>query len=483
MTQPTVTLTELDGSLGVLPSSSGKLLAVLGVSSTGTANAPATYARVTDLVSAFGAGPLVEAAAHHIRTTGKPVVVVKTGATTAASATAVVFVGTGTSVGTVSSASSANDDYEVVVKVVNGGTRGTPGITYQVSHDGGRNYGAITALGTDVSITIAGAGGVALALAAGTLVAGDTYAFRTLAAAPNGSEVTAALTALQNWIGSWGIALCAFPCDGTLFDAIDTAIAAMRSLGKFRAWVGNTRVPNIGESEASYKTALDAIFASKASKYGALCAGAVKHTSAVSGRKYKRPWSFVYASLEANSEEHINQADINLGPISSISIKDANGNADEHDESINPGLDDSRFCVLRTWEGVEGTYVNIPRTIAATGSDFRLFTHRRVMNLGCEALRPYLQARLNRPIRVDATTGFILEAEALEIESGARRVLESVLLARPKASAASYALNRTDNILSTRTLNGQARIVPLAYAETLVTEIGFENPALTVVAA
>lgn len=483
MSQPYVSLTELDGSLGVLPPTSGKLLAVVGVSSSGTANAPATYARITDLVSAFGAGPMVEAAAHHIRTTGRPVVVVKTGATTAASASAVTAVGTGTSVGTVSSATSANDDYEVVVKIVAGGTRGTAGVTYQVSLDGGRTYGAVTALGTDVSITIPGAGGVALALAAGTFVAGDTYSFRTVAAAPNGSEVTAALTALQNWIGSWGLVLCAFPVDATIFDAIDAAITAMRSLGKYRAWVGNTRVPNISESEASYKTALDTIFSSKASKTGALCAGAVKHTSAVSGRKYKRPVSFIAASLEAAVEEHINVADITLGPLSAVSIKDANGNADEHDESINPGLDDSRFYVLRTWEGVQGTYVNIPRTFAASGSDFRLLTHRKVMNLACEVLKPYLQTRLNRPIRVNATTGFILESEALEIETGARRVLEAALLATPKASAVSYTLSRTDNLLSTRRLNGQARIVPLAYAEELVTEIGFSNPALTTVSA
>lgn len=483
MSQPTATLTELDGSLGVLPASSGKLLAVVGVSSSGTANAPATYARVTDLVTAFGAGPLVEAAAHHIRSTGKPVVVVKTGATTAASATAVVATGTGTSVGTVGTPTAANDDYEVKVLVITGGTRGVAGMTYQVSLDGGRTYSAITALGTDIAITIPGAGGVTLALAAGTFVAGDTYTFRTSAGAPNGSEVTAALTALQNWIGSWGIVLCAFPMDATLFDAVDTAITAMRAYGKYRAWVGNARVPTIGESEASYKTALDTIFSAKASKTGALCAGAVKHTSAVSGRKYKRPVSFIAASNEADVEEHINTANLNLGPLGAVSIKDSNGNADEHDESINPGLDDSRFYVLRTWEGIEGTYVNIPRTIAATGSDFRLLTHRRVMNLACETLRPYLQRRLNQPIRVNATTGFILESEALEIEVGARRVLEAALLATPKASAVSYVLSRTDNILSTRSLNGQARVVPLAYAETLTTEIGFENPALNVVSA
>lgn len=483
MSQPEVTLTELDGALGILPASSGKLLAVVGVSSTGTKNAPATYGRITDLVAAFGKGPMVEAAAHHIRRTGKPVIVVRTDESTAAATSAVVHTGTGTSTGTVATSPDPDDDYEVVVKVVAGGTRGVSGITYKVSVDGGRNYGATIALGTDTSIDITDAGAVTLDLGVGTLVAGDTYAFRTTAPMWDSTDITDALTALQNAVLSWGIVEICGAIDATLFDAIDTAIEGMRALGKYRAWVGNTRVPTVGESEATYKSALDTIFSAKASKTGALCAGAVKLTSAVSGRKYKRPVSFVASSLEAAVAEHINTADIQLGPISGISIKDSNGNPDEHDESINPGLDDSRFYVLRTWEGVEGTYVNIPRTFAATGSDFRLFTHRRVMNLACEVLRPYLQTRLNKPIRVDARTGFIVESEALEIEAGARRALEAALLTTPKASAVSFALSRTDNILSTRQLNGQARVVPLAYAEELVTEIGFENPALNVVTA
>lgn len=483
MSQPSVTLTELDGSLGILPASSGKLLAVVGVSSAGTINAPATYGRITDLVSAFGKGPMVEAAAHHIRRTGRPVIVVKTDVSVDGTCSAVTKVGTGTSVGSVAATPAPDDDYEVVVKIVAGGTRGTTGITYKVSVDGGRTYGATLALGTDTSIDITDAGDVTLDLGVGTCVAGDTYSFRTVAPCWDSTDLTAALTALQNAVLSWGLVEICGPIDATAFDAIDTAIDAMRSLGKYRAWIGNARVPTIGESESSYKTALDTIFSSKASKTGSLCAGAVKLTSAVSGRKYKRPVSFVAASLEAAVEEHINTADVNLGPLTGVSIKDSNGNPDEHDESINPGLDDSRFYVLRTWEGIEGTYVNIPRTFAATGSDFRLLTHRRVMNLACEVLKPYLQTRLNKPIRVDARTGFILESEALEIETGARRALEAALLARPKASAVSFALSRTDNILSTRQLAGQARVVPLAYAEELVTEIGFENPALNVVAA
>lgn len=479
MSLPSVNLTELDGALGSLASSGDKLLVVVGASSAGTANAPAAYGRITDLVAAMGKGPMPELAAHHIRRRGR-VVVVKTGATVAGTATAVTQVGTGTIVATIAASPAPNDDYEVVIKVVTGGTRGSAGITYQVSYDGGRNFGPVTALGTDVAITLTEAGTLVVNLAAGTFLAGDTISFRTTAARWNDAEITAALLALQNAVISWDVVAIAGAIDANAFDAIDTAVRAMRTVGKHRMWIGSARMPTIGESEATYKTALDAIFASKASTCGVVCAGAVKHTSAISGRKYKRPVAFVAASLEQGSAEHIDTAAIDLGPIDSISIKDSNGNPDEHDEVVSPGLDDSRFYVLRTWDGVQGTYVNLPRIFSATGSDFRLVPHRRVMNLANEALLQYLQRRLHKPVRVDRVTGFIREEDALQIEAGARAVLASVLLTTPKASAASFVLSRTDNILSTRTLTGQARVIPLGYPETITAEIGFTNPALQV---
>ena len=44
MSQPSVDITQVDGAVGILPPSSGRLLAVVGVSSTGAINTPATLA-------------------------------------------------------------------------------------------------------------------------------------------------------------------------------------------------------------------------------------------------------------------------------------------------------------------------------------------------------------------------------------------------------------------------------------------------------
>lgn len=481
MTQPKVIITELDGALGVLPPSSGRLLAVVGVSSTGPLNTPATFARVRDLVSNFGSGPLVEAAAHRIERYGAPVVVVRTGNTVAGTVSAITKSGTGTATCVIATSPAAApvDDYELVFKVVTGGTLGVAGVTYQVSLDGGRNFDPVQSLGV-ADIVAIGTSGVSFDFNTGTFVAGDTFKATTTAPQWNGSEMTAALDALKVTAIDWELVHIVGAIDATTFDNLETAIAGMMAAGRARAWIGNTRIPSAGETEAAYASALGALSAAKASTYGSLYSGACKATSSVSGRSYRRPVAFATAALEASVTEDVNIADVNLGPLAGVSIRDVNGNPDEHDESINPGLDDLRFGTLRTWDGYAGVYVNRPRLFSPNGSDFQLMPHRRVMNLAHSTLRAYFVRRLNKAVIVSRSTGFITEAEAIEIELAATALLRSVLLAKPKASHVLFTLSRTDNVLSTKTLTGQARVVPLAYPETIALDVGFYNPALAV---
>lgn len=484
MTQPAVTTTELDGALGVLPPSSGALFALVGVSSSGPIDTPATYARITDIVTAYGYGPLVEAAAHYIEKYGRPVILVRTGQTTTGTADAVVFVGTGTSVPTEDGTLNPGDDFQVYFKVIAGGTIGVTGITFQYSLDGGRTLSPVIALGTAANYTIASSS-VKVNFAAGTLVAGDTFSFRTHAPRWTTAEVQSALDALRNSSVFWSLVEIVGDLDGAGFDAIDLKVIGMATKGKYRAWIGSFRMPNLSETEAAYLAAFVAIFASRSTKHGMVCAGACKLVSSVNragASQYRRPVAFAVAAREASVSEEIDTADVNLGSLGGVSIVDTSGNPDEHDESINPGLDDARATVLRTWEGIQGVYVNRPRIMSADGSDFQLMPHRRVMNITEAALRLYLIRRLNKPIRVDKNTGFILEAEALEIEAGGLAVMRSTVLAKPKASAVQFIVSRTDNILSTKTLKTDARIIPLAYPEFIEETIGFLNPALQVVA-
>ncbi len=409
-------------------------------------------------------------------------VLVRTGESTAGIPGTLVTSGvTGTSVVTLDAAAPW-DDYEAYFVVRTGGTIGTAGIIFQWSLDGGRTLSPLTALGTGNTFTFPLSGGLELHFAAGTLVAGDKVTTRTTAPQWNGTELGTALDALGASSVQWGLLLVTGIVDSTFLSSIDGKIAgfAAPSPGKFRAFLCNTRMPNIAESEATYLSSLSTAFASSATKFGDVCAGACKLISSVSGRNYRRPVAFAVAAREASVDEEVDTADVNLGPLLAAAIRDVNGNPDEHDESAHPGLDDARFTVLRTWDGFQGVYVNRPRLMSPDGSDFQLLAHRRVFNLGAEAIRAFLIRRLNKEVQVDKKTGFILESEALEIEAGARAAMRAVLLAKPKASDVQFVLSRVDNLLSTKTLNYQARIVPLAYPEFITGDLGFFNPALQV---
>jgi hypothetical protein len=590
MTQPAVNIQELDGGLGILPPSAGKLLALVGPAGGGSVDTPATYAKVKDLVAQYLNGPLVEAAARAIERYGKPVVVVRTGASVEGSyldavdaedgtISSITKTGTGTAtfsdnasdplvaaevvilfnvggtqgtsgivyqisldngntfgpphalgtanhidVGTTGASisisalgtivagdfisftltapilasagelvvnfsgsstptthvgSHPNDDYEVYIEFVTGGTIGNAGITLRWSLDGGRTMSAVTALGTANFFVVPGSD-ARVDFSGGTIDAGDNLAFPTVAPRWNNTELGTALDALGASALSWEIVEVVGPIDPDAFDVVEEKVAAMAAKGKRRAWMGNTRMPVGSEDEATYLASLTAAFGEKATTFGALCAGADKQTSSVTARKYRRPIVHAMAPREQNLSPEVDSADVNLGSIEGVSIRDGNGNADEHDESLSPGLDDARFYVLRTWDGLAGVYVNRPRLFSAEGSDFQIMPHRRVMNRAYEALYAYFVRRLNKPVRVNKTTGFILEAEAQEIEAGAKSVLRSALLAKPMASDVQFVLSRTDNLLSTKTMTGQARVVPLAYPESIDLDLGFINPALQV---
>lgn len=483
MTVPAISQTELDGALGVLPPSSGKLFAVVGVSSTGPTDTPATFARVQDVVATFGRGPLVEAAAHAIERYGKPVVLVRTGNTTAGEALAVTDDVAGTSVVTADDTTTQpEDDFEVYFEVVTGGTIGTGPITLRYSLDGGRTMSRLVSLGTANTYTIPNSG-VTVDFAAGTLIAGDSWSFRTKAPQWNSTELGTALDALGLTQANWEIVHVVGPITASDASAIDLKVTGWATKGKMHSWIASARIPDAGESEATYLGSISAAFTSFSSVFGAITAGAIQTVSSVSGRKYLRPISFVVAAREAASSEEIDTADVNLGALPAAIIRDANGNPMHHDEAVNPGLDDARFYVLRTWEGYAGTFVNRPRLFSNEGSDFQLLPHRRVMNIAREVSRSRMTRRLNRPIPVDPATGFIREAAAREIEADVQGALEAALLSKPKASGVRYVLSRTDNLLSTKTLNAQLRVVPLAYVESIVEEVGFENPALRVTTA
>lgn len=395
-----------------------------------------------------------------------------------ASAGTLVVTGAGTAAITLDASTHPNDDYEIQIRFINGGTRGVDGITYRESRDGGRTETPLKQLGTATSIVVANTGGVKVDIGAGTILAGQKISFPTVAPCWNNTELGTALDALKASAIKKGLIRIVGPIDGTAFDVITTKLPE-----KKYCWVGNTRMSVGAETEANYFASLAAAFSSRATKNGMLCAGAVRLISQISGLNYRRPAADVIGALQGSVSEEVDIAAVDVGLLKGVSVRDENGNpiVGLHDETANPGLDDARFAVVRTWgdddESPEGCYTNRPRLFSPEGSDFYLVPHRLVMNIAHAVVTAFFIHRLSKEIVVNKKTGYALESELLEMETGATNALRAALLEKPKASDAYVTLSRTNNLLAKQPLTGDYFVVPLAYPEDVALSGGFSNPA------
>lgn len=480
MAIPSVNINVLDGGLGIQSPSNGDVLCFIGCSDSGTLNAPAFYTRIKDLQTAFGAGPLVEAAAYAIETVGKPVLCARMAATTQGGYGTIVTTGwTGTSVVTVDSANThPNDEYEALIKIVTGGTIGTAGITLQYSLDGGRTMSPVTALGTANSFAIPNSGSTTFKFAAGTAVAGDVATCSTTAPAWGSSDLTTTLGALAVGTQSFDTIVLVGTASAADLATLDTWCASRFAAGKFYDFVCNNVGPTSSQTDAQWQTAQQAAFASSSTTFGECVAGYSLTRSSISARRYRRPDSWALAARYSKIYLGQDAAEIDLGPLPGVQLSDDDGNPKEHDEAIYPGMDAARFATLRTVTGYQGVYPTNPRMMAPAGSDFIYRQFRRVMNVACAVTLQTLTRRLSKAIRVNPKTGFIREEDARDIEVLVNSALRTALMSKPSASSVQFVLSRTDNVLSTFSLTGDVRIVPLGYPKQLNVTMAFNNPAI-----
>lgn len=485
MTTPAARSNETDGNVGVSPSTSGLPLAVLGPALAGTVATPGLYARDSEVISTFTSGPVVSKALYGLRWFGRPVIVVRVATATPGSYGAVdETLVAGTSTPSTDGATNPDDDYEAKIKFPVGGTIGTAGIKYQTSLDGGQTYGPLTALGTATFIIIPGSGGVKVNFAAGTIVANDVLSFSCIAPVYDSTGLDAALTALRQSSLGWDI----FDVTGIMTSALattcDAQLATMTTKGRHRMGIGHFRVPNAGESRATYRTAFETAFSAYASAGGHMMvtAGDARVQSTFPGRpgNFRRQFGFGVGAKLASVSEEIEIADLDPpgGALPGYSVKDSLGNPEGHDELEFPGLDDLRACVGRTWPDRQGVFVNKSTLLSPSGSDFQIAPHRRVMNLARTVLDFHMPKILFKPRRVDRKTGFLAETELRSIEKQINAIMNAALTTKPKAEFVQLTLNRNDPVLKPPyPLTGKLRVISLAYVMDITIDVGWFNPA------
>jgi hypothetical protein len=475
MSIPDVKTTILDGALGLSPGSSSRIQVKLGTSSIGTVNELVSISDISTLVSTFGQGPLVEAAARVLSIAGGPVLCMRVTGSTAGAVGTPTASKTGTA--TLAIAGAAYDAYEIVLQIIQGGATLAAGTaTFKYSLDGGNTYSAELAVPTsgvyaipnsNVTLTWTYSTGTAF-------VAADSWTATCTAPAYTTSDLANAVTALladpRTWFMLHAVGV---PADlagaRALYAALATHMASAASGYRYA----------FALMEAPSGT--DAALLASTTGFGdlgdtrvAVGAGFLDVISPVSGRSYTRNVAWEAAARASKVQPSQDLGAVEDGPLSGVVSL-------ARDERATEGLDAGRFTTARTIVGRQGYYLTRGRILAPAGSDYSLIQNRRVMDIASAVARDRALRFLNAKVPVNAD-GTIQEKAAKAIEAYIEAGLRGELTQKDDAVDVSVTVDRTVNILSTGRLVVRVRVRPFGYASDIEVELGFTSPAIAAAA-
>lgn len=379
----------------------------------------------------------------------------------------------GTGSGMLVIASSPVDAYDVQVVITSDGENLAAATgAFKYSLDGGKTFSGEFAIPVSGKFAVPNAG-VAISFANGgagtSFVTGDVHSFSTSAATYSLAELGAAIDACLASTDEFAFIHVVGASDtvanaASMFATLATKMAAAEAA--YRYIFAVMEVPQ--DTDTNTKAA----FAALADTRVMVCAGYEDLTSLLDGRQAKRSSAWVAVARASKVEASEDLGRVASGPIRGVTRLHRN-------EEKTPGLDAARFTTLRTFTGLSGFFLTNGRMFSPQGSDFEFVQHRRVMDIGSKTVRAAMLRYVNDSVRVDSVTGRILEADAQTIEKAIEQQLRAALTQPQLASDVSAVIDRTGNILATKTLRATFRIIPFGYVKQLEGNIGFSNPALT----
>lgn len=484
MTAPRLTLTVVDGGLGTA-ANTDRLVACFGVSSAGEAGTLAFFTDPATLVAEYGYGPGPSLAAHVIRTSGQGVIFGKASEDVGSSASGVAHEGTGASTLTPSLASGSgqyHDSYDVLVTIATGGTAGTTICRATVSLDGGLTTLGTFAIPTATRAIALPTCNLKMTFSAATLVAGDTYAFTTTAPRSTATDTTPGsivdlIGKLQAYAATHFGTYPSVIADADYRDA--AAVAAIQSACESAAAgyeyaraVTSARPWDQGaETQTSWAADLADDFVSTDALRVVVGAGLARVYDSLSGAYLWRTLAFPIAHRAASTKAHIDAAWVALGSCPGVQAID-------HDERLAPGLDSARFATMTSLVGQSGYFVANARLMAPPTSDYQFLQYGRVMDKICRTTYGYFLQTLSQAVRLNPSTGTILEADAQQLEQGCNGRLKAQVISDGNVSSAVCTVSRTDNLaIPDAPFHAQVAAVPLGYLKQIQVDLFFVNPA------
>lgn len=506
---PTVQITVQDNGASAsisVPQSNVQL--VVGVAIGGQVNQPYASSNPQAIQTQFIGGPLVEAAGLIAQAGNIPVCVscpvVTKGTANAVQAT--VPGGSSSAITTtLDSTFGCWDRYFVKIVCLKGqASVAAGGGILEVSLDAGRNFGAPITLSPAQATLYLGSGvlntptvggtGIQINIGTGTLVAGDSWQFSTVAPTWNDAGVDAALAAFfasqyaVQGVGSMHIVgTCAAGdisniqtqlATGTNGYVYTRAILELRDALDPVAWGGS------GETEATWMTALAAVTAGETAQPRITADGGYYNTpspyanAAGGAPSYRRPLAWSHAVRRTQIGLQRRAGRVKDGPYSTIVVNAATDPTDGfiyHDERVTPGLNAARIGSALTWpkKGL-GFFQCQEPLLSAPGSQFTELAIGNVLDAACDI--GYASGVDEVSDDLQTQSNGTLDPVALNTFQGTiQNALNEGMIQTPLVSAVTAVVSKTQNVNATGIIPVTISVLPRGYVNEVSETINLSN--------
>jgi len=446
------------------------------------------YSNPQDLVSEQVGGPAVEKAAFILKQGGGPVGVIPGDPSIAASNGAVTQSGAGP---LITLANDATNDFYLYVKITKGGAVGTAKFQYSLDSFSGATNAQRTfsaEIVTAATYVVPGTA-VQISFPAGTYVLAETYEAQLQCAAMNASDLGAAMVAATSTAIGWRFAYLATTAGNGVASAHATLLAALQSELNTLAGVSKYRRGIIAADQDSDAAACVTAYTGVVAARCLVAFGDVRRVASVKLDGYAVPLANAAEVFAMRATKALFSTDLkrfNDGPLDNEGIVEL-----IDDENITAtGLDDLKVSTLRTYQNAAGKFITQAFLKSASGSDFDIWPKGIVMDVACEHVHARQLELIGRGIRVNTNTGLpageagangtIDERDAIRIEESIAATLANLIKTPQNAEGTEghvsdfrYALSRTNNIQSTKTVISTVSLAPLAYVDAVQATLGY----------
>lgn len=459
-----------DGQLGMSAGYGAGRRAVIGVCSLGIPNQVYTLTNPSTVRSLLGRGALADAVMTELAQGGGVIYAVPT----ANSLPGVVTPVEGNPASpAVTVDGAAREALDLLVTVTKGGAVGTAEFVYSL--DGGDTLSP--AIATSSSYPIPGTSH-ALKFAAGNYVEGSAYRFGITAPTASMADIEAAFRVLLDGDRDFEFVHVAQPGDNALWTMLDVLAGEAETLYLYPYVIAEAPGPRANETVDEWQDRLLALIRTfSSSSKRVLIVATWGEVVDPNGLQQTRNWAPQFAARVASIPVQENPGWIQRGPIRGVLTtapftSGPYGKSSTYNNGHALTLEAAGYTVAYTQRGLKGFYWTEGRMAVPPESDFSILPNRRVMDKAVTLVR-----RVLLPGVQEVVDPADLEVSLAHRLAKAEAPLKAMKVAG-EISSGRVVIPPGQDILSTRRIIVQVRIIPMGYSREIVLDIGFENPAL-----